>query len=138
MASHSVFLDQPFTVNSDKTTVTEDSITSTYEYHNTTVQGSVVTPTTETYTFKTCKRVPKLGMMLVGWGGNNGSTVTAGVLANKMGTTWRTKEGVKEPNYFGRCAVWCNVWCGVRCRVQCGMTQGICVAVCSGGQGEVS
>jgi myo-inositol-1-phosphate synthase len=39
--------------------------------------------------------------MMVGWGGNNGSTVTAGVLANKKGLTWRTKEGRMKANYFG-------------------------------------
>lgn len=30
------------------------------------------------------RTVPRLGVMLVGWGGNNGSTVTAGVLANRL------------------------------------------------------
>lgn len=39
--------------------------------------------------------------MLVGWGGNNGSTVTASVLANKMNISWRTKEGRKYANYYG-------------------------------------
>jgi len=33
--------------------------------------------------------------MLIGWGGNNGSTVTATVLANKLKLKWETKEGVK-------------------------------------------
>ena len=40
-------------------------------------------------------------MLLVGWGGNNGTTVTAGVLANKRGLSWRTKEGVQKANYYG-------------------------------------
>lgn len=31
--------------------------------------------------------------MLVGLGGNNGTTVTAGVLANKHKVTWNTKSG---------------------------------------------
>lgn len=39
--------------------------------------------------------------MLVGWGGNNGSTVTAAILANKHKMTWETKEGVKQANFFG-------------------------------------
>ena len=43
---------------------------------------------------KTQAKVPKLGVMLVGLGGNNGSTFTAGVLANKKGQTWETKEGI--------------------------------------------
>jgi myo-inositol-1-phosphate synthase len=101
MAAHSVFLDKPFTVQSDKVIVTDDEIVSTYDYQTVTVSGTVATPTTTSYTFKTQKRVPKLGVMLVGWGGNNGSTVTAGVLANQQNITWRTKEGVKSANYFG-------------------------------------
>lgn len=46
-------------------------------------------------TFRTERHVPRLGVMLVGWGGNNGTTVTAAVLANKLGLTWRNKTGVK-------------------------------------------
>lgn len=38
-------------------------------------------------------KVPKLGIMLVGWGGNNGSTFTGGLLANQHKITWNTKEG---------------------------------------------
>lgn len=43
---------------------------------------------------KTDKRVPKLGVMLVGIGGNNGSTFLAGVLANKQNVEWETKQGI--------------------------------------------
>ena len=39
--------------------------------------------------------------MLVGLGGNNGSTLVGGVIANREGITWKTKEGVRVPNYFG-------------------------------------
>ncbi|KAI0564074.1 myo-inositol 1-phosphate synthase [Gracilaria domingensis] len=39
--------------------------------------------------------------MLVGWGGNNGSTFTAANYANTHQITWNTKTGVKRPNYFG-------------------------------------
>jgi myo-inositol-1-phosphate synthase len=39
--------------------------------------------------------------MLVGWGGNNGSTVTATIIANRCKISWNTKEGVKHPNYLG-------------------------------------
>ena len=51
--------------------------------------------------FKTETTVPKVGMMLVGLGGNNGTTVTAGILANKHHVCWNTKDGEKKPNYFG-------------------------------------
>ena len=36
-----------------------------------------------THQIKTDSKVPKIGVMLVGLGGNNGSTFTAGILANK-------------------------------------------------------
>ena len=39
--------------------------------------------------------------MLVGLGGNNGSTCVAGALANKLGLSWNTKEGLQTANYFG-------------------------------------
>jgi len=45
--------------------------------------------------------VPKTGLMMVGLGGNNGTTLTAGIFANKYGYTWETKSGVKSPNWFG-------------------------------------
>lgn len=77
------------------------AILATYTYDNVTVEGNVVTPSRTEYTFKTNKVVPKTGMMLVGWGGNNGSTVTAGIIANQQKMTWRTKEGEKSANYFG-------------------------------------
>ncbi len=54
-----------------------------------------VNPITTEMTFRTERRVPRLGVMLVGWGGNNGTTVTAAVLANQLGLTWRTKTGEK-------------------------------------------
>jgi myo-inositol-1-phosphate synthase len=37
-------------------------------------------PKKEVYTFKTQRKVPKTGLMLVGWGGNNGTTTTAGTV----------------------------------------------------------
>lgn len=51
--------------------------------------------------FKTELRVPKVGVMLAGLGGNNGTTVTAAILANKHKMSFETKEGVVEANYFG-------------------------------------
>ncbi len=46
------------------------------------------------HTITTEKKVPKLGVMLVGLGGNNGSTLVAGILANKKKITWEAKTGV--------------------------------------------
>lgn len=38
----------------------------------------VAVPKATQYQFRTERKKPKLGLMLVGWGGNNGSTTTAG------------------------------------------------------------
>lgn len=51
--------------------------------------------------FKTELRVPKVGVMLAGLGGNNGTTVTAAILANKHKMSFETKDGLVEANYFG-------------------------------------
>ena len=98
-------------VNSDKVQYTAEHITSTYDYLNTHVKKQtnpangkttfVATPTKTTYQFQTERKVPKTGLMLVGWGGNNGTTITAAILANKNNVTWHNKEGVQVPNYYG-------------------------------------
>ncbi|CAE8631670.1 unnamed protein product [Polarella glacialis] len=49
----------------------------------------------------TQKLVPKVGVMLVGLTGNNGSTFVAGILANKHKVSWETRTGTKSPNFFG-------------------------------------
>ncbi|CAJ0881220.1 17934_t:CDS:2, partial [Entrophospora sp. SA101] len=38
---------------------------------------------------------------MVGWGGNNGSTLTASIIANRRNIKWKTKDGIQSPNYFG-------------------------------------
>lgn len=93
-------------VNSEKVRYTEEHIEAQYDYQTTRVdvdQGGsyVATPQTTRYTFRTQRKVPRLGVMLVGWGGNNGSTVMAAVLANKLGLTWYTKDGLHTANYYG-------------------------------------
>ena len=45
--------------------------------------------------------VPKTGLMMVGWGGNNGTTISACILANKHNITWHNKDGLQTPNYYG-------------------------------------
>jgi len=94
-----------FEVDSPNVTYDDDFITSKYVYETTSVslEGKKwkVKPKQVKYEFKTDKRVPKFGIMLVGWGGNNGSTVTAGILANRKGLSWKTKEGVQHANYWG-------------------------------------
>ena len=77
-----------FKVESPNVKYTETEIQSVYNYETTEVvhenrNGTyqwVVKPKTVKYEFKTETHVPKLGVMLVGWGGNNGSTLTGGLL----------------------------------------------------------
>eukprot|EP01023_Acetabularia_acetabulum_P004543 TRINITY_DN11925_c0_g1_i3.p1 TRINITY_DN11925_c0_g1~~TRINITY_DN11925_c0_g1_i3.p1 ORF type:complete len:507 (-),score=97.32 TRINITY_DN11925_c0_g1_i3:693-2213(-) len=94
-----------FTVESPDVKYSDSHIVSQYEYQTTEVfnnQGDwVIKPKKTNLTFKTDRKVPKTGVLLVGLGGNNGTTVVGGVLANKHGITWMTKDGMKQPNYFG-------------------------------------
>ncbi|KAI0107190.1 myo-inositol-phosphate synthase [Nemania sp. FL0031] len=95
-----------FVVNSPNVTYTDSEIRSKYTYRTTSVtQGAdgkyVATPKETLYNFKVDRKVPKTGMMLVGWGGNNGTTVTAGIIANRRGLVWETREGPRAANYYG-------------------------------------
>ncbi|KAI5797443.1 myo-inositol-1-phosphate synthase [Peziza echinospora] len=95
-----------FVVQSPNVTYTDTEIRSTYTYRTTKVTKDangkfVAQPLSTTYDFKTERVVPKVGLMLVGWGGNNGSTVTAGILANRDGLSWDSREGRKHSNYYG-------------------------------------
>lgn len=56
---------------------------------------------TRKFVIETEKQVPKMGVMLVGLGGNNGSTFVAGILANKHNLEWQTKSGPMRANFFG-------------------------------------
>lgn len=83
----------------------EDYIYSEFEYVNsvTSVQQGVVSvrPKKTKFVFRTTRKVPAVGAMIVGLCGNNGSTLCGGIIANQLGLSWRTKEGVNHPNYFG-------------------------------------
>ena len=50
---------------------------------------------------KTMAKIPTLGFMLIGLGGENGTTVTAGILANKKKLVWQTKRGPAQATYYG-------------------------------------
>ncbi|KAI2606261.1 myo-inositol-1-phosphate synthase [Hypoxylon fragiforme] len=95
-----------FVVQSPNVTYTDNEIASKYTYRTTSVTQDangkyVATPKELVYNFKVDRKVPKVGMMLVGWGGNNGTTVTAGILANRRGLVWDTREGSRAANYYG-------------------------------------
>ena len=95
-----------FKVNSPNVVYTDEEILSKYTYRTTSVtQGEdgqfTATPREQEYNFKVDRRVPKVGLMLVGWGGNNGSTLTAAIIANRRGLSWETREGRQAANFFG-------------------------------------
>jgi len=92
-------------VESASVKYTDSTIESNYEYHTTVVEKEGTTlrvkPLVQLLKFRTQRVVPKVGIMLVGLGGNNGSTVVGGVIANKLGMTWKTRRGEQAANYFG-------------------------------------
>lgn len=95
-----------FTVSSPNVAYTDDEIRSRYTYRTTLVDRAedgkyVAVPKETLYDFKVDRKIPKLGVMLVGLGGNNGSTVTAGIIANRRGLKWDTREGPRAANYYG-------------------------------------
>lgn len=95
-----------FKVKSDKVQYLHDEIRSTYEYQGMPrahVQDGmlVLEPETVQYEFRTQRSVPRLGVLLVGWGGNNGSTLTASILANRQGISWQKRSKTIQSNYYG-------------------------------------
>ncbi|OLY78007.1 Inositol-3-phosphate synthase [Smittium mucronatum] len=105
-------------VNSPNVRYSDSAIESDYYYDKTIVSldrdGSYTAkPTKVHYQFRTKTNIGKVGLMLVGWGGNNGTTITASVLANKHHITWNTRKGVQEPNYYGSVMLSSTVKLGV-------------------------
>ncbi|KHJ78803.1 inositol-3-phosphate synthase, partial [Oesophagostomum dentatum] len=82
-----------------------NEIETTFQYRKNhfshTPEGLKVSPKLHEYLFKTQLKPKKTGVLLVGIGGNNGSTSVGAVFANKKHMTWRTKEGLHTANYFG-------------------------------------
>lgn len=118
-------------VNSPNVKYTDNEIQSKYTYRTTSVEknesGSyVATPKETVYDFKVERKVPKTGMMLVGWGGNNGTTVTAGIIANRRGLVWDTREGSRAANYYGSVVMGSTMKLGKsrKSRILCCTTRG--------------
>lgn len=93
-------------VATDKSEFTETELVTKYTYHNAVVESQAdgsysVQPIEQDYEFKVDLKLPKVGVMLVGLGGNNGTTFVASVLANKNKIQFQTKEGLKDANYYG-------------------------------------
>lgn len=71
-------------------------------------------PVVQNKQIKTESKVPKLGVMLVGLAGNNGSTFTAGVLANKKNLSWSTRNGEMKANFYGSFTQSATTHCGFK------------------------
>lgn len=117
--THSMFA-STFQVKSDRVRYTPEHIVADYSYLSTRVENEgdqvVVYPINAEITLKTQRKVPKVGALLVGLGGNNGSTLVASVLANKLGISWQTKEGIKSPNFFGSITQASTMRIGANCQ----------------------
>ncbi|KAI1722015.1 myo-inositol-1-phosphate synthase domain-containing protein [Ditylenchus destructor] len=92
----------------DSPSVTNDGtcLHSEFEYKRNRIgmNGSgmlAVKPEKHSYKFQTQLKPAKTGLLLVGLGGNNGSTVVGATIANRENMTWRTRNGEKQANYFG-------------------------------------
>ena len=94
-----------FNVDSKNVELKGSEIYSTYTYETSKVvsneKGITIVPYSKKIEFKTDTKIPKLGVMIIGWGGNNGTTVTNGILANKLSLKWETKRGEVKANYHG-------------------------------------
>ena len=84
-------------VESKNTTYSNEYIESkyTYEMNHCQVDQNTkhvkIIPRKYHYTFRTKRQVQRTGVMLVGWGGNNGSTFTGAIIANRGNITWMRK-----------------------------------------------
>lgn len=95
----------PLVINSPSVTYTPEAIHSTYRYSSVSVstkEGQLEAIPHETlYKFRTKRRSRRIGLLQVGWGGNNGTTVTAALEAHRHSITWETRNGKHSPNYNG-------------------------------------
>jgi myo-inositol-1-phosphate synthase len=86
---------------------TADAINSHYTYRETRASidpgtdNVTAVPVEREYAFRTETRPRRSGLMQVGWGGNNGTTVTAAIVARVHNITWETRAGKHKPNYNG-------------------------------------
>ncbi|OCH93530.1 Myo-inositol-1-phosphate synthase [Obba rivulosa] len=95
----------PIVVQSENTSYSDEHITAKFTNRGADVVVTdglyKVVPTAKQYEFQTARKVSKTGLMMVGWGGNNGTTLSATILANKHNIVWHTKSGIQQPNYIG-------------------------------------
>jgi myo-inositol-1-phosphate synthase len=58
-------------------------------------------PASREYVFSTRRRAARTGVMVVGLCGNNGTTLAAGLVANRLGLEWRTRAGAQRASWLG-------------------------------------
>ncbi|CDF39258.1 myo-inositol 1-phosphate synthase [Chondrus crispus] len=96
-----------FAVNGSHVRRTDQVLEVDFPYMQTSVEmepkstEAVAVLVKQMYTFRTQLKVARLGVMLVGWGGNNGSTLTGALISNKRQISWNTAKGPRAPNLFG-------------------------------------
>ncbi|KAK6455376.1 inositol-3-phosphate synthase [Scheffersomyces xylosifermentans] len=101
------FTNKNIQFNTEKAVSNGDALLTKFTYENSVVEKDPstgrlsVTPTAIDYDFKVDLKVPKVGLLLVGLGGNNGTTLVSSILANKHNISFENKEGVVKPNYYG-------------------------------------
>lgn len=110
--------DAPILVASPNVRYTPEEIVSDYKYETTRVtkapNGKLIAENLGCeLTFHTQRKVPKMGVMLVGWGGNNGTTFTGGIIANRLGLEWHQRTGLYKSNMFGSLTQCATVRLGV-------------------------
>ncbi|KAF8804710.1 Myo-inositol-1-phosphate synthase [Phlegmacium glaucopus] len=93
------------TVQSENTLYSDDHITAKFVNRGSEVTVAdghfTITPTVQDYEFQTKRVVSKTGLLMIGVGGNNGTTLCATILANRHNIVWHTKAGIQQPNYIG-------------------------------------
>lgn len=82
-------------VESPNVTNDGQTLTSVYEHRRNQIARNgnkiTITPQVHQYRFKTQLRPQKTGILLVGIGGNNGTTVVGATIANREQMEWRTR-----------------------------------------------
>ncbi|KAL8292110.1 hypothetical protein RQP46_001576 [Phenoliferia psychrophenolica] len=96
---------EPVTVDSPNLKYTDEALFAKYTFHSSEVTKNgdryTVKPVEKKFELRTGRKVPKTGLMLVGWGGNNGTTLSATIIANQHNISWSTRDGTQTPNYLG-------------------------------------
>lgn len=116
-----IYSNLPIAVSAPGVKVTADAIEAEYQFNETiveTVSGDnsiegiipsddknqsylVARPVKHDLVLKTSRKVPRLGLMVVGLGGNNGTTLVACQMANQRKLSWQTRRGEVSANWYG-------------------------------------